>query len=208
MKPYLLAGYNFLKIRLAAAKHGASIFVGGGVELFSRNTKFLFKKGSRVSIGNHIVTDGRCVIIADQNAELRIGNHVYMNENAMISCKEKIIIGDGCKFGPNVSIFDNNHRFSAEGGVSDIHKTGEVQIGKACWLGANVVVLKGSIIGDNCLIGAGCVIDCEIPACSVVTQGRDLRICPLRKDKNEEKNSDYFSCDGTGRSGKEPAGTS
>lgn len=61
-------------------------------------------------------------------------------------------------------MYDHNHRFRdlnkpiKEQGFSD----GEVIIGKHCWIGSNVVLLKGTHIGDNCVIGAGCVVDREI----------------------------------------------
>ena len=36
----------------------------------------------------------------------------------------------------------------------------------------------GSTIGDNCIIGAGCIIKGDIPANSVVTQKRETQIRP------------------------------
>lgn len=35
----------------------------------------------------NVVSDGRCVIIADKNAKVEIGDKVYFNENVMISAK-------------------------------------------------------------------------------------------------------------------------
>lgn len=180
MKPYLRVVYNFIKLRAHMIKLEIKLNISK-IELFSVKTKFIFKKNSNINLGTNIVTDGRCVIVVDSDAKLFIGNHVYMNENAMISCKGEITIGDNCKFGPNVNIFDNNHRFSIETGVSNKHRVGKIHIGTGCWLGANVVILKGADIGDNCLIGAGCIISGEIPANSIVTQKRKLDIQPLRK---------------------------
>jgi len=141
----------------------------------------LFNKKSTVFLGNKIVSDGRTVIIVDENAELKIGDRVYFNEDVMISCKGSVKIGNGCKFGPNVKIFDNNHKFNAENGVSEMHSVGSVEIGENCWVGTNAVLLKGAKIGNNSVIGAGCVISGEIPAKSIVTQGRDLSIQSMRE---------------------------
>ncbi len=181
MKPYFLVVHNYIMLRLKAFISKANIHAAK-IEMLSRRTKVILNKGCTLTIGSNFVTDGRCVIIVDSDAKLEIGSHVYMNENAMISCKGKIFIGDGCKFGPNVNLFDNNHRFNPETGVSEEHTRGEISIGKGCWLGTNVVVLKGTHIGDNCIIGAGCVISGNIPAGSIVKRGRDLIIEPLRRD--------------------------
>ena len=94
----------------------------------------------------------------------------------MISCHEKIIIGNGCQFGPNVKIFDNNHCFNAEQGVLSTYKSTPITIGENCWIGTNVVILKGTYIGKHTVIGAGCIVSGTIPECSIVTQCRDLQI--------------------------------
>lgn len=97
----------------------------------------------------------------------------------MISCKEKVTIGEETRFGPNVKIFDNDHKFDGKNGVSAEHKAKEIKIGKSCWIASNVVILKGTEIGDNCVIGAGCVVQGKIPKASIVTQDRNLIIRPM-----------------------------
>lgn len=179
MKPYLLVIYNFVKLhikKLSAKESSIS-----SVLMFSRNTKLLLNQKCKVVLEDRIISDGRTTIIVDEGAELKIGSHVYFNEGAMISCKCSVTIGNGCKFGPNVKIFDNNHKFDATNGVSGAHSVGSIEIGENCWIGTNVVILKGARIGKNSVIGAGCVISGEIPEKSIVTQGRDLLIQPMRE---------------------------
>lgn len=179
MKPYLLAAYNLLRLGLRRIRSGGG-FRFGQVTLLGWNTKISVHPQSRVTLGSHLVSDGRMVIMTGSGAELTVGDRVYFNEDAMLSCKEHISIGEGCRFGPNVKVFDNDHVFDAEHGVSAAHRTAPVHIGKNCWLGANVVVLRGTTIGDNCVIGAGCVVKGEIPAGSLVTMSRELEIRPIR----------------------------
>ena len=72
-----------------------------------------------------------------------------------------------CLLYTSVKIYDNNHRFNnfnmniKEQGFS----IGEIKIGKNCWLANNVIVLKGAEIGDNVVIGAGCIIKEKIQMC-------------------------------------------
>ena len=101
----------------------------------------------------------------------------------MISCLESVSIGAGCRFGPNVKVFDNDHKFSARDGVSQEHETTPITIGNHCWLGANVIILRGSKIGDNCVIGTGCVVKGTIPTGSLVTQSRTLDIRPIQDEE-------------------------
>lgn len=49
-----------------------------------------------------------------------------------------------------------------------------VVIGKHCWIASNVTILKGVHIGDNSVIGAGCVVYKDVPDNTVVVNKQDL----------------------------------
>ncbi|MGN0251614.1 MAG: acyltransferase [Oliverpabstia sp.] len=182
MKPYLKLIYN--KIRLIKIHIlNRPIMRTQGIQLFGYNTKLVFHRNSCIFLDDRIISDGRCVLIVDENATLKIGNHVYFNEGMMISCKAGVEIGEGCQFGPNVKIFDNNHCFDAQHGVLPEHTSASIHIGRHCWIAANVTILKGAEIGDNCIIGAGCVIKQKIPAYSIVTQSKNLNIRQIQGRK-------------------------
>lgn len=138
----------------------------------------LFQQG-RIHLGRNIELAPYVDVQVHGNGDLEIGNKVYMNRYCMISCHGKIKIGDGCLFGPGVKVFDNNHRFGVEGVRTDL-KIGEIEIGNNCWIASNVVLLKGAKIGDNCVIGAGCIIDFEVPSNTIVKTDMNCRIEPLK----------------------------
>ena len=52
-------------------------------------------------------------------------------------------------------------------------------IGNNVWFGQNVTVLRGSDIGDNCIIGYGSVVMGKIPANSVAAGCPCKVICTL-----------------------------
>jgi len=174
MKPYFLVLHNIIKFTLKKLTcKGLHV---SGIQMFNRDSKLVFSKSSNINIGNKTVTDGRCVIIVGEKANLSIGNNCYFNEQSMISVKSGVRIGNGVKFGPNVKIFDNSHKFDKINGVSNEHTSSPISIGDNSWLASNVVVLKGATIGRNCIIGANCVIKGNIPDCSIVTQSDNLHI--------------------------------
>ncbi|MDN0066650.1 DapH/DapD/GlmU-related protein [Bacteroides gallinaceum] len=45
-----------------------------------------------------------------------------------------------------------------------------------CWIGSNVVILKGVTIGNNCVIEAGCVVYKDVPDNSVVMNQQQHQI--------------------------------
>ncbi len=57
-----------------------------------------------------------------------------------------------------------------------LEKGASIKIGNNCWICTNAVILKGVEIGDNSVIGAGCVIYRDIPANSVVKSNGGITI--------------------------------
>lgn len=177
MKPYLRVLWNWIKLNYCGRK--CSSLVIDGFQLLGWNTKLVFGSNSRVSLSKKVNSDGRLTVIVGENAQLTIGERVYFNERVMISCQNKVAIGDGCKFGPNVTVIDNNHCFDAERGVNNQLVSSPITIGKNCWIGSNVTIVKGTSIGDNCVISAGCVVKGNIPRSCIITQDRKLNVKPI-----------------------------
>ena len=51
-----------------------------------------------------------------------------------------------------------------------------VVIGSNCWIGSNVVILKGVTIGDNCIIGANCLVYRNVPSETILKANFDYSI--------------------------------
>ena len=81
-----------------------------------------------------------------------------------------IKIGADCFWGGgNGHIYDHNHIFNTSEKINkQSFNVGSVEIGDNCWICSNAVLLKGTKIGNNCVISAGCIINREIPANSLV----------------------------------------
>lgn len=125
-----------------------------------------------VGRGSHIKRGSELQLSGEGN--LTIGSHVCINSNCYIAAQQNVTIGDGCELGPNVIIVDHDHDFRAGGGIrAGKYKRSSVVIGNNVWIGANTVVLRGTEIGDNCVVGAGSVISGKYPANTVIVQKRE-----------------------------------
>ena len=179
MKPYVRCLYNIVKLNVISVSSSRKLVIGG-MPLLGYATKIHLDRNAYFFLGNKVSNDGRLSIVVSRGAELSIGNNTYFNEDCMISVKSQVTIGSNCKFGPGVKIFDNNHFFKRESGVSGKCVAAPIIIGENSWVGANCVILKGVSIGRNCVIGAGCVIRENIPDYSIVTLEHNLKIREMK----------------------------
>ena len=174
---------GYLKLEITKLFHIKNVHFGR-LPRVSANTEISVDKGAELEIGNRFNMRGSARIRVRKNGKLIIGNNVSLNINNMIACHESIEIGDDVQFSPNVQIYDHDHDYRAEGGVkAGKYKTSPVKIGNNVWIGANVVILRGTIIGDNCVIGAGSIVKGHVPNGKILIQKRDLELLDIIQEK-------------------------
>ena len=110
-----------------------------------------------------------------------IGRSVSLGQNVFIG--NKVVIGDNCKIQNNVSVYDN---VTLEDGVfcgpsmvftnvynprALIERKNEYQntlVKKGATLGANCTVVCGVTVGEYAFVGAGAVVNTDVPAFALV----------------------------------------
>ena len=130
-----------------------------------------------LSKGSSLVFEGKAVFRNNNNikisgGKLRIGKNVFFNNGNSINCRLEIIIGENTLFGEGVKIYDHDHKYKDNSQLikDQGYEKQRVIIGSNVWVGSNVILLRGSIIGNNCVISAGTIIKGEIPDNSIVIQ--------------------------------------
>jgi maltose O-acetyltransferase len=106
-----------------------------------------------------------------------VGNHVHIAYNAdFVATRSRIIIGDHVVFGPHVSIRGGDHRVDIVGlnvdEIKDCDKLPEndadVVFEGDNWIGMNVTILKGVVVGRGAVIAAGAVVVHDVPRYAIV----------------------------------------
>jgi acetyltransferase-like isoleucine patch superfamily enzyme len=111
-------------------------------------------------------------------ARIEIGEGVFLNRNVMVAAMQSVTIGahtmlaNGCFVGDAAHRFDDPEMPITWQGFTS---KGPVEIGDNCWLGANCVVTSGAKIGSRSVIGANSVVTGEIPS-GVIAAGAPARI--------------------------------
>ncbi|NHM29263.1 acyltransferase [Neobacillus terrae] len=142
----------------------------------------VFNKQAKIFIGKFTFIRKNASIRIDFNGVLDIGNNVFINDNCIINCVNRITIGKNTKIAPNVCINDHDHNYKKN--TSDHLVRGEVTIGENVWIGSNVVILRDTYIGDNVVIAAGSVVKGNIPSNTLFLNKRETELKPI---KSKEK---------------------
>ncbi len=143
-----------------------------------RNVDIITRNNCHINVKGRIVIKKNSTFSANEKGRIIIGNNCHFGENCMVVSKKNIEIGDAVIIGPSVCIYDHNHNISKNGYVEG-YKTKDVKIGNHVWIGANVTILAGSIIGDNCVIAAGTVVKGMVPNNVIAKNNRELIIKEL-----------------------------
>lgn len=110
------------------------------------------------------------------NPLIILNERVTIQQNCHITCAEKIYIGANTAIAAGVTITDIDHSYT------NIHIPIErqsleitpVKIGNDCKIYNNAVILRGTSIGNHCVVGANSVVKGDYPDYSIIVG------CPAR----------------------------
>lgn len=163
-----------------------NIDVGFKTRIFA-TAELDLSRGALLKISHGVKLRERAFISVRQGAKLIMDQNTSIGRDCKIVCHNSITIGEGTLLSPGVMIYDHDHKFDASNGVHRKEfNVKPISIGKNCWIGANVVILKGTTIGDRCVVGAGTVLKGEFSDDFLITQKRTTDIRVIERDKNNE----------------------
>ena len=160
--------WNFAVLKLNNVAYDSYPRING--RIFIRNKgRVLFGKGVRINSGlrhNPIGGDSRTIIIVHEGGQLKIGDGVGIS-NSCIVCRDSVEIAKNVYIGGSSKIYDNDfHSLKLEYRLQqpdpDI-RVKAVNISEGAFIGAFSIILKGSNIGSESVIGAGSVVSGYIP---------------------------------------------
>lgn len=163
MRKFLKWGASALRVVACRIANGGRLKVAPGRPLYlGKGARILVSKGASCEIGSGVYLSRGCLLQANEGASLSIAPGVFFNENVRIVVQERVGIGEGTLFGPNVCVYDHDHVFDADGVHADL-KSAPTTIGEHCWIGANALVTRGAIVADRVCVGGGSVVTRALP---------------------------------------------
>lgn len=120
----------------------------------------------------------------DYGFNIRVGQNFYANHNCVILDAAPVSFGDSVFIAPNCVFSTAGHAIDSEFRTEGYEIALPITVGDRVWIGASVTVLPGVTIGDDCIIGAGSVVNRDIPS-GVIAAGNPARV--IRKITSEDR---------------------
>jgi acetyltransferase-like isoleucine patch superfamily enzyme len=180
------------------------LLLGGVGKRVIFGTNVVLRHPHKIYLGDNVAIDDNCVLDAKgtDNKGVVIGNGVFIGRNSILYCKNgDIFIGDKTNISFNCEIFSANfvkvgdrvqiaaysylnggsHSFArTDVPVLEQERSGKgVVVEDNAWLGAGVKVLDGVTIGRDAIVGAGAVVNHDLPAFSI-SGGLPARVIEMR----------------------------
>ena len=149
---------GFVKIIYYKIIYGKKIYYKSRPHI-TKSLEVYLCKNSILNVGSNFACRKNCQLRVNDNANLIIGDNVFFNDNVSLTTRNKIVIGNNVIVGPNVSFYDHDHDYKNVSLITEdkfIH--GTIIIGNNVWIGSGVIILKDTVIGNNCVIAAGTVV--------------------------------------------------
>lgn len=102
----------------------------------------------------------------DDNNNIEIGSCVSCEDELLLAACEskKITIGNDCMFSNKIQLRTSDSHSILDENAKRINLGGDIEIGNHVWIGNEVMVLKGTTIPDNCIVGARSIVTASLCA--------------------------------------------
>lgn len=129
-------------------KHAESIFIA------EKNTQVVMENAT-LGRGTRV----KCTM----GSTFKMGSGSYIADGGFVSVATSLSIGENCAISWEVQIIDNDgHRLDGN------TPTQPIVIGNHVWIGSRTMILKGTELGDGCVVAAGAVVSGKFPPHSLI----------------------------------------
>ena len=188
---------SFIKVfsKGVTIKKGGLVYYRTRIMNYSKNGSISIGENSRIGCSSKRYHAGlpfyARILIDGIDSKVVIGNNCRLN-GAYIHAEKSITIGNNCVAASGVHIMDSNaHMVYSLDRTIGRDEPEEITIGDNVWIGLNSIILKGVVIGNNCVISAGSVVKGKFPN-NVIIAGNPATIVnriDLKKNDNNTTNN-------------------
>lgn len=146
------------------------------VDVYSARTVINIRNGGVMECHGDIHVGHGALICVNETGYLKTGFNFAISGTTRIICSDRISIGDNVQFSWDTLVMDSDAHTILDINGNPIRNHREIKIGNNVWIAANNIMLKGTEIGDNCVVGINSLLNRKYEEDNVVLAGNPARI--------------------------------
>lgn len=129
-----------------------------GCRIYDSQIQF-FGKNNTVKIEHDCVLKNVDIWISDGGI-IEVGHNTHFSGKTHIACIEgkRVHIGERCLFSDTITFRTGDSHSILDSDGKRINKAKDIAIGDHVWIGQQVIVLKGSTVGADSIVGTGSLL--------------------------------------------------
>lgn len=127
----------------------------------------------------------RAIAVYDANLDISVPNMIEIGDNSQVTADVTIMVHD-YSIQKGLEIIDKDFKNHT------VQHVAKVTIGKNCFVGHGAILLPGTIIGDNSIVGAGSICRGSYPPNSII-MGNPAIVVSNTVEWANKKEEDYYT---------------
>lgn len=119
----------------------------------TNNKQTIFNNRGILHVGGNVKLHPGCTLYINDNATMKVGNHVGFGADSKVICYKSITIGNDFRCSWNGQIFDTDFHF-LHNTITDKYyqRTKPISIGNNVFVGNGCTIAKGTVLPNGCVV--------------------------------------------------------
>ena len=138
----------------------------------------ILRVDNKMTMGSGGAIYSNVILEIGENAVFTVGKNFTISYGSIIVCNASIQVGDHVMIGEYTSIRDTSHSYENSGipFSKQADKSIPIIIGNNVWIGRGCIIMPGTIIADNVIVGANSVVKGQLETNSVYAGSLAVKI--------------------------------
>lgn len=138
----------------------------------------IYGNNCNVHIGKRCYFNELTIYMEDDRNTIDVGEHTSIDGKTELACIEgtKINIGDDCMFSRNIHVRTGDAHSIVNIQGKRINPSKDIIIRDHTWIGTETIIMKGVIINENSVIGAGSIVSSKEFSSNAIIAGNPAKV--------------------------------
>lgn len=177
------------EVRYSLSGNSNAVHVGDACQWLDSNLGILGSSNNMV-VGKNTYLAHLGVFMEDDGNEVYIGDGTTIYGKTELAVIESTVIriGPDCMFSGDIHFrTGDSHSIVETSNGRRINASKDILLGSHVWVGTRAIVLKGAVVKDNCIVGAGSLLSKPIEQSHCAIAGNPARIIKSGVDWRRER---------------------